>query len=170
MYKWIVLGIGLIIGGYGIAQLPDYYRNQGTELERTKINSEIDIAVEKAKLETQLDNAKLKLTYEKNFNEWKTNYAEDFKRANANRNPTGMLFNADKICAGYNRGETKTSGAEGSNGTSTGIRLLPEETSKNLDQLTYEMELVAASLRVAQEAISKSSCMVVEGSEIKEKQ
>ncbi len=165
MYKWAILAIGLIAGGYGVAQLPDYYRNQGAVAERTKINKEIAAAVDKAKLEVQLENAELKLTYEKNFNEWKVSYAKELDRINANRNPTGLLFNASKICAGYTRGETKTSSTEGSNESSTRIRLLPEETSKDLDQLVYEAELISASLRLAQEAINKSSCMIVEGKE-----
>ena len=163
---YVKISIGLLIVGllYGLSQLPDYFYQKGYKQGINDSELAISRAAEKAKRDNELEVAKIKLANETKLREQSHEYninlkklESDYQRKLAN----GLLFNKNRICAGYNGTSTKGESSQGTDEGTSSTGILPEPYSKDLIELMYEMEQISLNLRALQKVINTSSCMEV---------
>lgn len=169
MYLRIGLVLALLGALYSVAQLPDYYRNQGAEKERVTSKKGLEKTVEEAVNKEKLKNLTDKLNYEIKYQEVRNDYAKELEltRASAARSG-GLLFNKERICANTGTRESKDESGSGIDAGTSNQELLPEPYATNIKELMLQADLEMDKVRALQRVIKESPCMIVVSDKAKE--
>ena len=161
MFIRFAIVLALIGLGYGVSLLPEHFREQGDARTELKWTKKLDAAVKDEEARVRLEYSNKETEYEKRYNKLRDGFKDELNAVNLKHATSELRFNRTKICA-----KQTTGSAEGENtsriyeATATS-ELFPEPYAGNIKGLMLEADLMTAGYRRLQEAVKKSSCMVV---------
>jgi hypothetical protein len=161
MYIRFVVAIVLIGLGYGVSLLPEHFREQGDARTELVWKKKLDAAVLVEELRVSGIYAKKELENEKRFNTLQNNFKDEIAIVRSKYASSELRFNRTKICAKQTTGSAEGEDPSGVHETVTTPELFPEPYGGNIKKLMLEADLFIAGYRQLQEAVKKSSCMVV---------
>jgi len=161
MYIRFVAALVLIGLGYGVSLLPEHFREQGDARTELKWQKKLDAAVLAEEVRVRDIYAKKELENEKRFNALRLSHRDEISLISANFASSELRFNRAKICAIQAPRATEGEDPSGVHEAAATTELFPEPYAGNIKSLMLEADLMAAGYRQLQEAVRKSSCMVV---------